>query len=196
MQTVKKKMTVQTIFSDIILASKSPRRSEIMKNHGVDFSVFVPQVEEISFCEDLRQLPSFNAELKAGAAADIFPDKTVIGADTVIYFENSIIGKPANIDDAREILRRLSGRKHQVITGCAIICRMKNIHKIFDCVSDVYFKKLSSSDIENYLAKVHVLDKAGAYAIQEHREIIIEKFTGSLENIIGLPWDEIAEKLQ
>ena len=180
-----------TISSDIILASKSPRRAEIMKKHGADFFVYVPQVDEITTCDDLQKLPEINASIKAAAAADIFSDKTVIGADTVIFFEDSIIGKPADINDAHQILKRLSGHKHQVITGCTVINRNKNINRSFSCISEVYFKNLTDADIHRYTALVHVLDKAGAYAIQEHSEIIIEKYSGSLENIIGFPWDEI-----
>ena len=179
----------------IILASKSPRRAEIMQKHGADFSVYVPQVTEITTCDNLPELPEINATLKASAAADIFPGTTVIAADTVIFFENSIIGKPADIQDAHKILKKLSGRKHQVITGCAVINRSKNISGHFSCISDVYFKKLTDNDIQKYTSLVHVLDKAGAYAIQEHGEIIIEKYSGSLENIIGLPWDELADFL-
>lgn len=166
-----------------------------MQKHGADFSVFASDADELSTCENLQELPVLNAGLKAAAVADLFPEKTIIGADTVIFFENSIIGKPSDMDDAFNILKRLSGQKHQVITGCAVICRKKNIRDLFSVVSDVYFKKLSDADIRAYLDKVYVLDKAGAYAIQEHGELIIEKYTGSLENIIGFPWDEIAEHL-
>ena len=189
-------MMHKMIFSDIVLASKSPRRAELLKKHGVDFSVFVPQCEELTSCDDLKCLPELNAVRKAAAAADIFPQKTVIGADTVILFENTVIGKPENLEHAVQILLKLAGKKHQVVSGCAVICRNKNICHSFSCVSEVVFKNLSEAQIRKYISEVNVLDKAGAYAIQEHGDDIIKSFSGSLENIIGLPVCELCEFLK
>ena len=185
-----------TTFSEIILASQSPRRADILKKHGVDFSVYIPQVNEKNDGENLRDLPRINAVLKASAAADIFPDKVIIGADTVIFFENKLLGKPADEADAFNMLKKLSGKKHEVISGCAVICRSKNINYSFRCSSEVVFKNFSDETIRDYMRKVHVADKAGSYAIQEHGDMIIEHFSGSLENIIGLPGDELIKFLR
>lgn len=180
-------MIQPTISSEIILASGSPRRSELLKKYGVEFYVFVPQVDELADCADLRALPCMNAELKAAAAAEIFPDKIIIAADTVIFFNNSVIGKPHDPDDAIRILQLFAGREHEVITGCAVICRKLGLKYVFRDTSYVKFKPLDRVKISDYIGKVNVLDKAGAYAVQEYGDDIIEKYTGSLENIIGLP---------
>lgn len=180
----------------MILASKSPRRAEILKHHGADFFICAPDVDELTKCDVLEELPERNAELKCAAVAEIYPDQVVIGADTVILFDNIILGKPADENDAVRILSMLSGRKHKVITGCAVICRQKNFRRVFRCVSEVQFKKLTPEIIADYIRKVNVLDKAGAYAIQEHGDDIIEGFSGSLDNIIGLPMDELDKVLK
>jgi septum formation protein len=128
-----------------------------------------------------------NAALKAAAVADRNPAKWVLGADTMIVFENSAIGKPADLAEAARFLRRFSGKSHQVITGMALICRQKQVEELWSETSVVSFKNLSDETIREYLEKVDVLDKAGAYAIQEHGESIVEKFSGEIENIVGLP---------
>lgn len=180
---------------EIILASKSPRRAELLKKHGIFFDVFISDADELKTYENPSLLPQLNAELKCNAAAQIHPDKTVIGADTVILFENTILGKPADEEDAVRMLKILSGKKHQVITGCAVICISKNFHYTFSVTSEVIFKKLTEKQIRDYMSKVNVLDKAGSYAIQEHGDEIIESYSGSLENIIGMPVDELSEVL-
>ena len=180
----------------IILASKSPRRAELLQKHGVDFIIQTAEVKELTDCVERAELPILNAEMKCAAVADLYPEKTVVGADTVILFENMILSKPADIADAVRMLKLLSGREHQVITGCAVICRKKNFIRKFKCVSRVLFRQLDDEKIRQYLLKVNVLDKAGAYAIQECGDEIIEKFSGSLDNIIGLPVEELLEVLK
>lgn len=184
------------ISEEIILASKSPRRAELLERYGVSFVVRTVDVEELTDCLDRAELPVLNAELKCAAVADIYPEKTVVGADTVILFENMILGKPSDIDDAVRMLKLLSDREHQVITGCAVICRKTNFMYKFKCVSRVLFRQLDEEKIRQYLSKVNVLDKAGSYAIQEYGEEIIEKFSGSLDNIVGLPVEELCEVLE
>ncbi|MBR2722713.1 MAG: septum formation protein Maf [Lentisphaeria bacterium] len=182
-------------FKEIILASKSPRRAELLKKHGVPFVVCVSDADELTSCANLPELPVLNAELKCAAVADIHPGKTVVGADTVIFFENMILGKPADEKDAVRMLKLLSGKTHQVITGCAVICRTGNFIRKFKCVSNVKFRTLDDEKIKSYISKVNVLDKAGAYAIQEYGDDIIQEYSGSLDNIIGLPVDELCEVL-
>ena len=179
----------------LILASRSPRRSELLRQCGVDFSVEISPVQELDNAPDITALPQLNAALKAAAAADRNPEKWVLGADTMIVFENSAIGKPADLAEAAHFLRRFSGKSHQVITGMALICRSKQVEEVWSETSVVTFKNLSDEVIREYLDKVEVLDKAGAYAIQEHGEVIVEKFSGEIENIVGLPLKKLRELL-
>lgn len=179
----------------LILASRSPRRSELLRQCGVDFSVEISPVKELDNAPDITALPQLNAALKAAAAADRNPEKWVLGADTMIVFENSAIGKPADLAEAAHFLRRFSGKSHQVITGMALICRSKQVEEVWSETSVVTFKNLSDEVIREYLDKVEVLDKAGAYAIQEHGEVIVEKFSGEIENIVGLPLKKLRELL-
>ncbi len=181
--------------SEIILASKSPRRAELLKKHGVFFRVCVSDAGELKTHEIPALLPEINAELKCAAVAERHPDKVVVGADTVILFDNTILGKPSDEEDAIRMLQTLSGKKHQVITGCAVICLNKKFHHTFSVVSEVIFKDLNEKQIRNYINKVNVLDKAGAYAIQEYGDEIIESFSGSIDNIIGLPVEELSAVL-
>lgn len=180
----------------LILASRSPRRSELLRQCAVDFTVEVSPAEELASAGDIRQLPELNAALKAAAVADKNPDSWVLGADTMIVFENSAIGKPADLAEAAGFLRAFSGREHQVITGMALICRSKNIEELWSETSVVRFKTLDEKTISEYLAQVEVLDKAGAYAIQERGDLIVEEFSGELENIIGLPLKKLSSLLK
>lgn len=179
-----------------ILASKSPRRCELLRRCGIDFEIFVPETDEMSGAEgNIRLLPQINGELKAAAAAEYFPDSWVLGADTMIIFNGSAIGKPADRKNAAEILRMLAGRDHEVITGMALINRQKNIREVWSDSSVVTFKNFDDTVIDAYLEAVDVMDKAGAYAIQEHGEMIVDKFTGELENIIGMPLKKLRSLL-
>ena len=128
-----------------------------------------------------------NALRKAEEVAARFPEDLVIGADTVIEFENRILGKPENMDDAFRMLSIFSGKTHCVTTGCAIICHSRSIRIRFAETSRVTFKSLDAETIRRYLSLVPVLDKAGAYAIQDHGEMLIESLEGSLDNVIGFP---------
>ena len=179
----------------LILASASPRRADLLRECGIDFEIVTAEVNELSGGDDLSLLPMLNARLKAGAVADIHRDKLVLGADTMILFENRAMGKPADLSEAREMLRTFSGKTHQVITGIALICREKDICRSWSEVSEVTFKTLDETVISRYLDQVEVLDKAGAYAIQEHGELIIERYSGELANIIGLPQKKLCREL-
>ena len=178
-------------FQEILLASASPRRAELLKRAGIGFTVDPVEVEEFDSCPDIRKLPELNAALKADTSAILHPEKLVLGADTMIIFENRAIGKPADTDDARAMLRAFSGQSHEVITGMALICREKSFRKIWSETSVVTFKNLDDETISRYLDQVEVLDKAGAYAIQEHADLIISSYTGELANIIGLPLKQL-----
>jgi septum formation protein len=180
---------------ELILASASPRRVHLLREAGFELTVLPPAVDElhdVSMTGD--ELTLVNARLKARAVAAIRPDATVLAADTLVCIDGEPLAKPADLDDARLMLARLSGRTHYVCTGVAITSdgRLEE----FVVKTFVTFKDLSSADIETYLNKVHVLDKAGAYAIQEHGDIIIERIEGSRTNVIGLPMDEVIAALK
>lgn len=178
----------------LILASASPRRVQLLREAGFEFEVVVPAVEEAHDpALSCQALTIANAELKARAVFMQRPEATVIGADTLVYIDDHPLAKPADIDDARAMLRRLSGHTHQVCTGVAVVSADEV--KTFAVITKVTFKTLTEAMITDYHAKVNVLDKAGGYAVQEHGDLIVERVVGSLTNVIGLPMDEVAAAL-
>lgn len=184
------------IAMEIILASASPRRRELLESFRIPFRVFVPDVKELEQGVDFRGVAVSNAELKADAAAEVFPDALAIGADTVIELEHDILGKPSSRTDAEQMLLRMSGRAHNVVTGVCMVCRNRQIRICFADVSRVFFKEIGLEAIRHYMSLVNVMDKAGAYAVQEHGELIIDRVEGSINNVIGLPVERIAETLR
>ncbi len=180
---------------EIILASGSPRRRELLGEMGVRFEVVTADVTEL----DAASSPGFtpieialeNARRKAQAVARQVANRWVLGADTVVALEQRLFGKPADLEQAREYLRALSGRTHEVITGCALFEPDGRESGFFE-TTQVTFRVLSEETIARYLAEVHVLDKAGAYALQERGEWIIERVEGSRTNVIGLPTELLA----
>jgi septum formation protein len=136
-----------------------------------------------------------NSARKAEAVAARHPAAWVLGADTTVFVDGHALNKPADTEAARAMLRRLSGRTHTVFTGVAWRCVARGVREDFGVASEVTFRALSEADIGEYLARVHVLDKAGGYAIQEHGERLVAERRGSLSNIIGLPQDEVRELL-
>jgi septum formation protein len=124
-----------------------------------------------------------------------FPDALVLGADTLVFLKREILGKPANLNDARRMLARLQGRTHQVVTGVCLMHLRAHREGVFATSTDVRFRRLSAAQIERYLSEVHALDKAGAYAIQEHGEWIVEEISGSFTNVVGLPLERVGEEL-
>lgn len=180
----------------LILASASPRRQELLARLGVPFTVLVAGVVEDETPDaDPRRLVGHNAALKAAWVSARFPAATVLGADTTVCLDGRVLNKPADAADARAMLRRLSGRTHTVHTGLAL--RRGRDALAVDVVVDsaVRFRTLDEPAIETYLARVHTLDKAGGYAIQEHPDLIIAGYEGSLTNIIGLPLAETKQIL-
>ncbi len=171
----------------LILASQSPRRRELMERAGLAFRVVVRDTEEL--CDPALlpgELCARNAAAKAEAVAAEFPQATVIGADTLVFIDDCPLGKPADLDEARAMLARLQGREHFVCTAVAVILPGGERRDFVERTA-VRFRPLDEAAISRYLGAVHVLDKAGAYAIQEHGEMIVEGITGDLDNVIGLP---------
>ena len=179
----------------LILASESPRRRELLSRLGVEFTVEPACVGELEDGEDLNLLPEKNALLKANAVAERFPESFVLGADTGVFCCGRMLGKPGDVEKAKEMLTMLSGCTHQVISGTALVCRSRNICRSWSVVSQVTFRNLTGDEIARYINTVNVLDKAGAYAIQEHPELLGAVTAGELENIIGLPLVKLSEVL-
>lgn len=182
-----------------ILASASPRRAELLKRAGLPFEVRVSDVEELQFESDsARELCEKNAYSKADSVAQKYLGQWVIGADTLVVCESKVYGKPIDLAQARQTLEILSGKRHEVITGVALV-KKKNgsqcSQKVFSVVTEVAFRNLSPEDISAYFSKTNPLDKAGAYGIQDHGEMIIEGIKGSLSNVIGLPVEELMEQI-
>ena len=180
----------------LILGSSSPRRRELLAGRGVCFRVEASQVEELKTAEPAAKLPELNAALMAADLAVRFPDELVIGADTVILFDGQVIGKPRDREEALAILTALSGRVHQVVTGVALRRIDPPVDEVFAVSTQVRFKPYSPKVAARYLEKVDVLDKAGAYAIQEHGGDLVEAIEGPLDNVIGLPCDELLRRLE
>ena len=181
----------------IILASISPRRSDLLKELGLRFEVIPAKTEEVA-PEHLtpHEVCQINAHRKARTIARGHPNALVIGADTVVALENAVFGKPRDVADARRMLGELSGKQHHVITGVALIHLARHREKLFAVSTMVVFRKLSTSRIKEYVAQVQTLDKAGAYGIQEHGEMIVQEISGSFSNVVGLPLERLEEELR
>lgn len=182
--------------SSLILASASPRRRELLGQLGVEFTVLPAEVTEHEAADaEPRAMVLHNAALKADWISARHPDATVLGADTTVFVGNTVLNKPADAAEARAMLRMLSGTTHTVFTGLAVRRARDGLQLDQGVASEVTFKVLSETDIESYLAKVHTLDKAGGYAIQEETDLIVAGYKGQLTNIIGLPLEETKQLL-
>ena len=178
------------------LASLSPRRRELLARLPYPFEVRSLPVREFSDGElPAGELPLRNAEAKAQAVAENFPDAVVVGADTVIIFDGRIIGKPRDAADAFRTLSELSGRTHEVVTGVALLRRRDALRKSWSVGTRVTFKNLSPDTIREYMKRVDVLDKAGSYALQEHGGMIVARVDGDADNVVGLPLERLAAEL-
>ena len=163
---------------------------------GVEFSVMPSSVPELHD-EQLTawEISQLNACRKARPVAKKFPDALVLSADTLVYHKTKLYGKPANRADAARMLVELQGKTHQVVTGMCLLHLRSHKQKVFAEMTDVTFRPLTRKQIENYLTKINPLDKAGAYAIQDHGELIVEKISGSFSNVVGLPIEMLRQEL-
>ena len=170
----------------LILASGSPRRAKILRDLGVEFEIVKTAAPEVSIPHDPVRTVTENACAKLHAAVAAHIGVAVLAADTIVWFDNRIYGKPRDLDEAKEFLRELSGQPHVVFTGVAF--RAPDGTERTACVeSHVTFRELSEEMIEEYVARVHPTDRAGAYDIDESGDLIVASYTGSYENIMGLP---------
>lgn len=187
---------VQVSTPRLILASASPRRKELLAQLDVAFEVIPAEVVEHEAPDaDPREMVRHNAALKADWVAARYPAATVIGADTTVFIDRTVLNKPRDLTEARAMLRLLSGRTHTVYTGLAVRRLRDGLKLEMGVASEVTFKVLPEADLELYLERVHTLDKAGGYAIQEHSDLIVTGYTGSLTNIVGLPLEEMKQLL-
>ena len=182
---------------DIILASASPRRREILENVNVKFTVQSSQIEEVILeNEDPKDLVMRLAFEKCIDVAKKNRNALVIGADTIVVLDNNILGKPKDEDHAYEMIKSLSNKKHQVITGISLINLSLNKKVIDYVVSEVTFKDLSEETIIDYIKTKESLDKAGAYGIQGYGGLLVDSIKGDYFNIVGLPVSRISDLLK
>lgn len=179
----------------MILASKSPRRREILENIGFNLVVKSEEIEEISDEIEILDKIKDIAYKKVEAVAIKNPLEYVVGADTIVEVDGEIIGKPRDKDEARRILEKLSNRSHNVITAFSFINKSKEICIKDVSVTKVYFKSLTADMIEWYIATNEPMDKAGAYGIQEKGAIFVEKIEGDFFTVMGFPVGMFVEEL-
>ncbi len=169
-----------------ILASASPRRKELLSLCVNDFEIvpsFIPEVVPESL--EVEKHSEFLARLKANDIAKNNPSDVVIGADTSVIYGDNILGKPKDREDAKRMLKMLSGNTHKVITGCAVV--KNGVCNSFSVITDVEFFELSDTEIENYLDTTEPYDKAGSYGIQGLGGLFVKTIKGDYFNVVGLP---------
>lgn len=183
----------------IILASQSPRRSDLLAEAGIAFEAVNPRYEEPS-TDGLHVNPAAFAQsasyYKAASLADDYPDRFILGADTVVAVGNRLFGKPADINDARNILTALMGVTQQVITGVTLLHPASDRRLIAHDVTDVTMRRMSSEELDAYLAGGDWQGKAGAYGIQGEADRFVEKCEGSYSNVVGLPIELVKRMLR
>lgn len=173
---------------EIILASSSPRRKEILERYNIFPTIIASDIiERTNIGENPEQIAMSLSFQKSHNISRLYPDKIVIGADTIVCYEKQILGKPRNSDDAFRILKLLNSKEHNVITGISIIQNSSNI-KVVDYENTIVkFRNLSDKEIKKYIETNEPMDKAGAYGIQGYGALLVEKINGCYLNVVGLP---------
>ncbi|MCX7725424.1 MAG: Maf family protein [Chitinispirillaceae bacterium] len=182
--------TWQRIDRKLILASNSPRRRDILKRMGFEFEVMpgnIKNEEEFLDSNDIYNSVKKLALLKGKEISERFPEAVVLSADTVVWMDNKIFGKPESREEAKKVLGILSGRNHKVITAVALSCKKDGFIEVQTETTEVKFRKLEIDEIEWYLNRNGYKDKAGGYGIQEGAMIFVEKIDGCFFNVMGLP---------
>ncbi len=183
----------------IILASASPRRKELLSKMGIDYEVVVSDIDEGKIKGMLpEQLVQVLASQKAKAVAEDIgkANRLIIGADTIVVLNNKVLGKPANSLEATKMLKSLSGQKHQVYTGVAIVDTDTGKEELFVEKTNVYMKHINDQEIQTYVATKEPLDKAGSYGIQGKGGVFIEKIEGDYFTVMGLPISQLYDHLK
>lgn len=171
----------------IILASSSPRRKELLSQAGVDFKIIVSGCDETPVPgESVKEMVERLAVIKAAAVADLHPEAFVIGADTTVWIDEQSLGKPANEDEACAMLKQIQGRTHEVWGGIAVLNRQKGIERVWSHSTRVTMSRMSPETIARYVSSGEPMDKAGSYAIQGLGLQFVESVEGSYSNVVGL----------
>ncbi|MBW2247870.1 MAG: septum formation inhibitor Maf [Deltaproteobacteria bacterium] len=180
----------------LILASRSPRRRYLLEQAGLSFSVIPSSIDESSVPISSPEIyVRVLSEAKAHNVSEKYPEKWVIGADTIVLKDRTILGKPGSRAEARTMLKQLSGQTHEVFTGYSICCQEKRRNFSETVKTEVLFKDLSDQEIEWYIHTAEPFDKAGAYAIQGLGTFLVKSINGSYTNVVGLPVCEVIEFL-
>lgn len=180
----------------LILASASPRRVELLKQLGLEFKVVPSEIPEVHHDQLTgRELAQVNAYRKARQVAKRHPDSLVIAADTLVYLDDRLFGKPADLEEACAFLVALQARTHQVVTAICLLCLRQHQQRSFSELTSVTFRPLDAAAIRRYLKLVNPLDKAGGYAIQENGHLLVESISGSYSNVVGMPMERLQEEL-
>lgn len=187
---------MQRIEYALILASRSSRRSDLLKMAGLSFQVIPSEIDEsrVTLIEPVDYVKTL-AQAKTNDVAHKYPDKWVLGADTIVLIDGHVLGKPTSKDDARQMLKRLCGKTHQVLTAYAIGCRKAGRFFSETISTEVEFMELSDTEIEWYIQTDEPYDKAGAYAIQGIGVFLVKRINGSYTNVVGLPVCEVVHAL-
>ena len=180
---------------NLILASGSPRRQHLFKELDIPFTIDIREVEEV-YPKDLKgaQITDYLADLKSKSFKNLQANDLLITSDTIVWFEEKAIGKPKNKKDAFDMLKKMSGKEHDVFTSVSI--RGKSIQKIFNDKTMVLFEEFTNEEINYYIDKCSPYDKAGSYGIQDWIGLIgVKKITGSYFNVMGLPVHKLYKEL-
>lgn len=178
----------------LILASESPRRQQLLTELGFEFDVVKAHVEELTDASmGIAALCETNAALKAQEVVSIFPNGIVLAGDTLVALDGEPLGKPESLEQAKEMLQRLSGSVHQVCTGMCVAAagREQRFHQI----TEVHFKHYDDEVIDEYMKLVDVMDKAGSYGIQHHGDMLVDKVIGDYSNVVGMPQELVHSTL-
>lgn len=179
----------------LILASKSPRRRELLDLLGIDYTVYPAEINEGIDEADPEILVKKLASLKADHVAKIHPKDFVLAADTIVCLGDKVLGKPKDAEDARAMLTLLSGKTHNVYTGVALKSLEHRFAKIISVATEVDFRAISPDEIEFYIASQEPFDKAGGYGIQGFAGVFVTAIRGSYHNVVGLPLAQTAQLL-
>ena len=188
-------MNLSTSF---IAATASPRRHKILAALGINFSVVVAECDEVHYLDDPARTVLENAALKHAAVAkqEQYRNAWVLAADTIVWFDNKCLGKPATLAEAKQMLMSYAGKKQTVYTGVAVSAPNQELH-CFVVTSTLLFKNYSESVVDEYMRLIDCLGRAGAYDIDEYgKKMLIESYEGSYTNIMGLPQEQLAEVLK
>ncbi|MEE0434201.1 MAG: Maf family protein [Peptococcaceae bacterium] len=181
----------------LVLASTSPRRRLLLEKMGVPFTVCAPTLQEEVLAPTLPLAQALEklALAKARSVAAMMPDAVVLGADTIVCKDGKVLGKPANEQEAKEMLALLSGATHEVITAVALYCQAEQRAMTSHMVTQVQFRPLSDEDIADYIATGEPFDKAGGYGIQGEAGRFVAALTGDFDNVVGLPTEHVKAML-